>query len=381
MLNKFSLPMPYNKKLIDSLLDENNKLEKSRITSFYFSLPSSCNLFTVFEQQRNDYVEYPDFSYWKDLIKYSLDKGVDFIYNLNNPKNIQIESADFQLELEKLDTLLNELKSTGVDKLRVANHKLISYLNGNYKHFKLYASTSFEYKLIKEYLHFMQIHPFIQQIVPSCDVNKNFELLKNLRKFNNQIDIEIIVNEGCVGGCAMRYDHSCEVLKNSALKNKFCEELYSKLCADTVFENPLLYLCKSPVIYPWEISEYNKIGIYNFKLAGREDFKRDMQKSINSYILYLRGVDNIKNIENESINSIIHHIANIKLFENFKIKDIKPLLPNVKHYVKSGHLCDSICGIDCKYCYKCAEKIKKVLGKKISKISKQPHYVQACRIT
>ena len=361
---QFSVPMPFSKNLIDELLEVNNNIEKSRITSFYFSLPSTCNLFTVFEQYRNDFTEHSDFSYWLNLIKYSVDKGVDFIYNLNNPKNLPIETPIFERELEKLDILLYELRKIGVNKLRISNHKLLSYLSRKYKHFIFYASTSFEYKLIKEYQHFIQIHPEVKQIVPSHDVNKNFMLLKTLVKSNTEI--ELMVNEGCIGGCALRYDHSCEIMGKpvESVHERLSNGFYSHLCGKTIQKNPLLYLCKSQIIYPWEIDEYGKIGINKFKLAGREDFKRDMKKSVNSYLLYLKGVDNVKNIENEPINSIIHHIGGDKYFDKFKIKDIKPLLPSIKHYVKSGHLCGSICGSGCTYCNKCAEKIKKKLLKK-----------------
>ena len=361
---EFSVPMPFDKKLIDSLLDVNNQVEKSRITSFYFSLPSTCELFTIFEQYRNDFTEHSDFNYWKDLIKYSVDKGVDFIYNLNNPKNLPIENQTFDCELKKLDVLLNELQSIGVNKLRISNHKLLAYLARKYKHFTLYASTSFEFKTIKEYQHFVQIHPEVKQIVPCHDVNKNFLLLKNLIKSSPYSDIELIVNEGCIGGCSMRYDHSCEIMgksiggNNRSLSNSF----YSEFCNKTIKNNPLLYLCKSPIIYPWEIKEYGKIGINKFKLAGREDFKQDMKKSVNSYLLYLKGVDNVKNIEEESINSIIHHISNNIYFNQFKIKDMKNLLPNIKHFVKNGHLCFSNCGVRCNYCYKCFKSIEKILS-------------------
>ena len=370
---EFSAPMPFDKNLIDKLLEINNNIEKSRITSFYFSLPSTCELFTIFEQYRNDFTEHSDFNYWKDLIKYSVDKGVDFIYNLNNPKNLAIENQTFDLELEKLDVLLSELKSIGVNKLRVSNHKLLAYLSRRYKHFTLYASTSFEFKTIKEYQHFIQIHPEVKQIVPSHDVSKNFKLLKNLRRSNPYIDFELIVNEGCIGGCSLRYDHSCEIMgkqvetKHTAFSNGF----YNEMCRKTIQKNPLLYLCKSQMIYPWEIEEYGKIGINKFKLAGREDFKQDMQKSVNSYLLFLKGADNIKNIEEESINAIIHHITSNRYFNQFKIKDIKNLLPKIKHFVKNGHLCFSNCGVSCNYCGRCMQKIEKAYKQQFEQTKKK----------
>ena len=35
-----------------------------------------------------------------------------------------------------------------------------------------------------------------------------------------------------------------------------------------------------------------------------------------------------------------------------------------EHFKKYGHLCASRCGVECRYCYKCAEKIQKVFMKK-----------------
>jgi len=371
---EFSAPMPFSRELVNALAGINNQVKKSRITSLYFSLPASCSLFTIFEQYRNDFEEHSDFSFWKDLMNYSLDLGMDFIYNLNNPKNLPIETPEFEKELEKLDSLLNELRSIGVNKLRVSNHKLLWYLNRRYKDFTLYASTSFEYKLVKEYQHFIDIHPEVKQIVPSHDVNKNFRLLENLRKTKPKVDIEVIVNEGCIGGCAMRYDHSCEIMGRGvkARSTKLSNGAYSEFCSKSINKNPLLYLCKSQIIYPWEIEEYGKIGVTKFKIAGREDFKRDMGKSVNSYLLYLKGVDNINNIKEEAVNSIIHHVGGDPFFNQFKIKEVKNLLPNIKHYVKAGHLCVSDCGNTCTYCYKCAQKLEKLRKKKECYVNDTP---------
>ena len=49
-------------------------------------------------------------------------------------------------------------------------------------------------------------------------------------------------------------------------------------------------------------------------------------------------------------------------FKNYKVKDIRPYLPEIKHFIKNGHLCSSICATECFYCYKCAQKIKKHLN-------------------
>ena len=139
----FSAPMPYTKEDIQKLLDINSQVEKSKITSLYMCLPYTCNLFTGFEQARNDAAEYSDWEYWQKLIEYTLSKNCDFIYLLNSPNPFNMGNEE---KLNKLDKLLIELNKLGIKKLRIASPQLITYVSKYYKNFTIYASTSLEYK-------------------------------------------------------------------------------------------------------------------------------------------------------------------------------------------------------------------------------------------
>ena len=66
------------------------------------------------------------------------------------------------------------------------------------------------------------------------------------------------------------------------------------------------------------------------------------------------------------------------IFKQFDVKTYKKYLPDIKYFQKYGHLCASRCGVECRYCYKCAEKIQKVYEKKMKEREKEPHYVPAC---
>ena len=143
---KFSAPMPYNLDDIQKLLDINNQIEKSKITSLYACLPSNCELFTGFEQSRNFTFEHNKWDYWKKLIEYTLFKGCDFIYLLNCPKPLDIDNHNFKQQLEKLEKLLEKLKSIGVNKLRVASGQLSSYIGNHYNEFEVLASTIWNIK-------------------------------------------------------------------------------------------------------------------------------------------------------------------------------------------------------------------------------------------
>lgn len=364
---EFSAPMPYEIENIDKLLNINNQIEKSRITSLFFSLPSTCELFTGFEQYRNgDFNK--KWSYWQSLISYCLGSGQNFIYLLNNPSRLKIENIDFEKQLEKLDFLLIELQKLGVKNLRIAEHKLMSYIEKHYHYFNIYASTSFEFKSLQEYQNFIFMHPNVKQVVPSHDTVKNFVFLHNLKKILPNMEIEIMVNEGCIQGCPNRDGHASEIMdrhiiykNDNALSNFYYSTFF---CGEIEHNNPFFTIAKANIIYPWEIEEYSKIGINHFKLVGRDAFSYSQEIYLNEYLLYLKGIDNINNIKNEPINTFVHHLSNNPVLKQLSVKELKNYLPNINYFKKHGELCAVNCGVKCQYCYKCAEKIKKVFEKK-----------------
>lgn len=376
---QFSAPMPYNIDDINQLIEINNYIEKSKITSLFFSLPSDCELFTGFEQYRN-LIFGRNWNYWKGLISKCLDKETDFIYLLNSPNRLPIESFDFEKKLEKLDKLLDELSKLGVNKLRIADHKLMSYIEKNYPNFIIYASTSLEYKIISEYRNFMKVHPNTKQIVPSHDCIKNFTLLKNLKKLFPNVEIELMVNEGCIRGCPLRANHAGEIIdRNIIYKNdiNLSNKYYTQAFCDKV--PPINSITSANVIYPWEIKEYSKIGINKFKLVGRDIFDTGMERCLHRYYAYLKGIDYLKNINNMPVGMFIHHSCVIPELQYITLKDYKKYLPKISYFKKYGNLCSSRCGVECRYCDNCAKKIEKVLMKKHEEMRKRT--VPVCVIT
>ena len=359
---EFSAPMPYTIEDIDSLLDINNLVEKGRITSLYAALPACCDLFSGFEQNRN-FDEHSEWDYWKRLIEHTLERGCDFIYLLNSPAPLNIDNPDFPQKIEKLEKLLEALKSTGTDKLRIASPQLQSYIGAHHSDFKVYASTSMEYKTIWEYQNFIFFHPEVKQIVPSHDVNKNFPMLAVLREKHPDIQIEIMLNEGCLQGCPHRNYHASCSFKSVTINDDIClsNGYYSAGCSQITGKYPIQSLVIGTHIFPWELDAYVNIGINNFKLVGRD--ANNFKDCIYRYTLYLKGADDIKYIEDCSLASFVHHMKNSAVIRQMKVRDYKKYMPDINHFVKFGHLCSSRCGYSCRYCYNCAEKMQKLFKK------------------
>ena len=363
---QISVPMPYSIEHINKILDINKELKKSKITCLYFSLPCNSQDFTGFEQGRYITDKNTDFGFFKPLIEYSLEKNFDFIYLLNSPKVYNYEFDNLDLYIKKLDKLINKLSLSGCKKLRVCNPQLIAYINKNYPDFELYLSTSSELQSIRQYSVLFSMFKNIKEFVPSFDLNKNFKLLKNIKKKFPDIEIELMMNEGCIPACPLRTSHNIFITGVVDKINDdeiFNSRFFLNNCYSFMGNDISLYLCNCNIIYPWEADEYFKIGIKKFKLVGRNTPEFHTGKYFDYYRTILKGIDNFNNIKNEEIryfNNYIYKFSNI----NLTVNEIKQYLPKTEHFKKYGHLCASMCGVECKYCYKCAEKIQKILNKK-----------------
>ena len=372
---KFSIPMPFYKEHLDKVISINKNIEKSKITSLYFSLPTNSSDFTGFEQDRFYWDFETDFEFWKPLIEYSLNNNFDFIYVLNSPVIYYEHYKKLPVMLEKLDKLLNNLRKTGINKVRVCNPQLMGHINKYYSDFELFISTSSEMKIIKEYTNLFSEFKNIKECVPSWDINKNFKLLKNLRKLFPQIKLELMVNEGCIPACSFRIIHN-NYFNGNCPYYCYSDMFFIEKCSSKIDKNLAYYFTNTNIIYPWEIKEYSKIGISNFKLVGRNSEYFKTGEYIDYYNYYLKGIDNINYIKDIAIKYLNNHLHNNNI--NYKVSEIMYYLPDIKHFTKFGHLCSSICGTDCKYCYKCAEKIQKVLNKQEEKLRKKSLPICKC---
>ena len=358
--------MPFEFEHIDKLLEINSKVKKSKITSLYFALPANCREKTGFEQLRTKYYMETKYSDWKKLISYSIEKGFDFVYLINSPRNVSDVDKILEIQLQKLDILIQDLKKIGCWTVRVSNTQILDYVLKKYPEIRVLTSTSFEHMLLCQYQIFLAMYPQIKEIVPSFETHKNFKLLKNLRKSFPNLLIELMVNEGCIQGCPIRTHHNLSVpylYSNDYEKRELSlrYELFNTKCSAFVEKNFYNFITKNNLILPWEIEEYSKIGINNFKLVGRNNIEFFNGKYMSFYEAYLRGVDDYQNIKNVPYRFLNNACISIPF--HYSVDEIRPYLPRIDHFVKKGHLCASICGIECTYCYDCARKLKNALKK------------------
>ena len=209
--------------------------------------------------------------------------------------------------------------------------------------------------------------PQIKEIVPSFEINKNLPLLQNLRQLYPSVNIELMVNEGCLAGCPIRSHHNLALpflQMNTYVKRK--EELtysiFQKVCNKFQDEHIFEIICNSNIIYPWQIEEYKKIGINNFKIVGRNNKSFVDGTNMSFYEIYLKAIDNynfVKDMPYKYLNTYFQEVGN-----NITVDEARKLLPQIQYFKKNGHLCASMCGVKCNYCFDCAKKLEKYVNKK-----------------
>ena len=358
---EFSLPMPTKKEHIDDFVKINKKLTKSEITSLFFALPINSPDITRFEQIRTILEKVTYFDYWKEIIEKAKENNFDVIYLLNSSRPLLIQSSFLSTQLEKLDILIKNLLASGCNKVRISNLQLLAYIAKKYPEVEIYVSTTLEYNYLRQYENLIKFFPQIKQIVLSHEVNKNFKLIKNLKKIYPNLDIEIMVNEGCISGCPLRNYHNMATTYVSkklllTLDETMQQSFFYNTCTKNDDTDFFKEICLSKDVFPWELETYRKIGINKFKLVGRDSvqFREGIFENFETYLL---GIEDYNNIKNSLFENFNHHLKPRE--RKFLVKEIRPYLPRIEHFIKYGHLCASQCGIECQYCFKCAEKLEK----------------------
>ena len=338
-------PLPFNYKTIDEMAEMNNIYKKSKIVSLYnnFPFPFAEKYNDFFGSVRGTNTKINSFDDFAKYVAYAKKYGFKFIYVLNSPK--PFSNIDFNNYSKVFYELLDFLHDINVDNIKVANTQVASLINGYKYKFNLSASTGFEFHILEQYVNLVESYPNIDTIDISIDDNRNFKFIKNLKKALPDKKLEILVNEPCPPGCPARISH---------ISTPFCVYDCSKMK-----EDPILGLCKTVRIYPWNWIYYQNFGINSFKFVStplRAEFS-------NLFFLknYLDCVEHgFKDIDLQFLADKIFFLG-INKGKNIKIKDIISKLPNIEYFIENGHNCSNSCRAECTYCYECANKIKQIM--------------------
>ncbi len=333
-INYFSAPLPFKEQYIDYIAEINESHKLSKINMLYNCLPLNSLDKCGFEQHRcwdenvnslNDLIK---------LVNRAKSYNIGFTYLINSVNTPNID--EFRTKRNAFDKFLSSLLNAGIKNLRVSNTFLVNYINSYFPEFILKGSTSQEYYSLKQYSNYLNYFSSINNIVPSWDINKNFTFLKNIKKKYPKLEIELMVNEGCIAGCPFRRDHHSSNIGFSKHNDEFAR-FFNLSCSDISNFNKALYICLSNIIYPWEINKYNEYGIHHFKFVGRnaKDFINGT-KYLERYSNYLDGIENIENIMDKPFIDFNNYLLGYIPYEKVLVKDIIKLLPRIDFFEKMG---------------------------------------------
>ena len=347
---EYSSPMPFNKNLIDKIYRLNQKMKKGQFKVLYSSLPDplGASIHPLLHSIRGENQEIKSIEDYMEYVEYATQKGFKCVYVLNT--TWPFSRNDETTTLKIVVPLFKKLYTAGIHDIKLANPNLMAFFTERLPEINMHLSTTSEYHSIQVYKNLINLYPNIKTINISTDDNHNFEFLSSLQKLLPDVKLEVLVNEiTCIKNCPARFYHHC--IQDSTFP-----------CATIQKQHPSLFIARNNLVHPWQLEYYSATGINNFKFAAA-GFERSYITNINYLKYYVDVVEN--GIEEYRANDLFGKIYPTKITlpnskRKYKLSKLIEYLPDISRLIENGARCASDCGVNCRYCYSCAENIKKM---------------------
>lgn len=346
---KFSAPIPFDFKLIDELIEINSLYHKSKLVTLYGALPDNANPLTgLTAKGRGTNPNINNFEDFAKFVIYAKKRNFNFVYLLNSPRPFFKE--EFENYKTTFEELLHKLKDIGVYNIKVGNQQLLEVMRDK-EEFNIQTSTSLGHTDIRQIKNFLDVYQRVKIVNLATDTNKNIPLLKNLKKKFNNIEFELLIDEGCLQSCPARVAHiSCNDFRYP------CYEIQN-------IPNKWSGFFHTNIIYPWNLDFYFNLGYKNFKLTGYHYGPRANFRAVTYVRNYFKAIE--YGINDFYIGTLLTTIGPTdRDFINNKMlitKEMIACFPNINHFIKNGDKCNTICQVTCDYCDKCANKLQKII--------------------
>ena len=204
--------------------------------------------------------------------------GLKFNYLLNSNCLNNFEwTRQGQARLTKLVDWLLQAK---VDSVTVAIPYLAEFIKNRYPQIKIMVSTAACVDSVDR-AKFWQNLGVEKITLRSIDVNRDFELLKQIRK-NIKCKLQLIVNLNCLYNCAAHMYHAALISHGSQCKNNFMIDFPYLSCSYKRILEPVNFI-KGDWIRPEDVHYYEDIGIDEFKLVDRNMPTENISLIISAY--------------------------------------------------------------------------------------------------
>lgn len=349
MIN-FAVPAMYSETQLKELKKLNEKSTNGRrIKEVYGSIPSAP-VGTI-----RPSITLPSISIEKlcDYIRKVNSMGLEFDYIMNSTV---LDGSEYTNDGKReIVEFVGKLIDAGLNTITISVPYLIRLIKKYYPNLNITASICAEIESVQRAKDFENIG--VNCIVPAKDLNRDFKMLSNIKKAC-QANIKLLCTTPCIYKCSDLYYHmNLSSVRDNSLQNSlkiqgdFLSHTASR-CQRRRLENVVEYI-KSPWIRPEDLSYYEEIGIFDFKLDGRdkkEEYNLDVIKAYmeghyDGNLLYLMQNYYPKNVE--EFNSIVENTADY--WKLCIYLDNKELDGFISHFSSMQSSCTKGCA-NCHYC-------------------------------
>jgi len=364
----YSVPLLFDYGYIQELIRLNSQDKaKYKIRSVYNSLPVTSYAKSGHEHGRSvnlqeDSGKIRTLEDLRPYIKELSDNGLTFIYLMNNISTVSL--YDFESNIPQLKQFVEHLADIGVRSITVGSQLLADFLKEEFSGLAVNASTMMDIRSINQ-AKYASENLGISNIIPTSDLNKDFAFIESFKKLLPDVGLELMADEGCIFCCPTKNIHYALFGKQENIHK--CSPLFREfpkfICDQITFKSPAIQMVLNRIIYPWEIPDYEKMGVNSIKLVGRDHPKPEL---INKIKAYMFGATDPEYALNEFYNTYNSRFMN-KVFHPYgtlKMKEIFESLPKLDYFMDNKPQCAAQCGVACKYCFHKAEQIENYVAEK-----------------
>lgn len=219
--------------------------------------------------------------------RYLEENHIKFAYLINTPLDMN-NYHDLENELE---WIINVFRA---DSITISSLDLMKFIRTKYPTVHINVSTIAGIKNVNDIQKYIQIRP--AKIIAHHDLNRDFAELQTVVEYLRtcNIKLEVMVNESCLRRCPYRDEHY------KSLGEGRDDKQYHLKCNTIKFMNPYQLLMAN-FIRPEDLTYYEDMGIYMFKVTGRSKPKEWLPEVITAYadreysgnLIRLLGIDPI----------------------------------------------------------------------------------------
>jgi collagenase-like PrtC family protease len=218
-----------------------------------------------------------------------------------------------------MDYLSRAHEECGVESVTMANPMYIREVRRRFPNLEICASVLSDIDCVQKAVIFRKAGASV--ITPDVNINRDLSLLKRIKE-KAQVEIKLMVNEGCLFRCPFRKFHFNYISHKSRQPGKGKEvkaedNVFSLNCLQLSKTDPSL-LFQSGWIRPEDLRKYSEITRY-FKLVGRTSSKSMVVRCMDAYLneswngdllelmagnLYSVGMSHLMHLDNKILDEI-----------------------------------------------------------------------------